>query len=62
MKMVFVTLVGNMVAVNETQRGAEDTLTEILRGEVETNYTEVREKGEVRKSIRIRTCYVTLNQ
>jgi len=62
MKMVFVTLIGNMIAVNETQRGAEDTLTDILRGESEHICSEVQSKGEIRKTVRIRTCYVTLNQ
>lgn len=62
MPMVYVTLLGDSVAVSQTQTGAEEILAGLLKSEAEQICYRAEQAGEVHKSVRIRTCYVMLNK
>lgn len=61
MSMVFISLVGNMVAVNKNGQTAEKALSEMVGSESARVIEDARLHGDVRRSIRIRTIHVELN-
>lgn len=62
MKMVHVSLVGDMVAVSDDRALAQKQLTDMLRNVAEEVVNESVTRGDVRQSIRVRTVFVTMNQ
>lgn len=57
---VFVSLIGDMVAVTKTQDLAIQQLHQMLMGEVVHHVENARENGDARKSFKVRTVNVEL--